>query len=1053
MKNINVNPISELLLKLCCVVRSTSVEAYKPRPLPVFLLLLLLLAGNQSFADSFTSASGGTWNGSTGTATWSKTAGTSIRTFPNSTDAVEIAAGHTITITTSIAWQSVSVPTGVSNSTLAVNSGVTLTVGTITVTGASNGNSVTQLKTEGPGTISAGAISITGGGGGRTATLLLNTGILNLTGAITYGGTVTNAFFTVETATLGVNTATLTTHASNTQRLTLNAGSTVNFNGANQTIPAITYSNLRISGTGIKTLGGNVTATNITLSNTSSLNVTSGQTVAVSGSLGTGILTLDQASTVNFNGAAQTIPIFNYGTLLVSSSGTKTLAGNVAAKDVTVSAGSLTVTSGQTLSVSGVLSGAGATNFNTGSTVNFNGTSAQTIPNRTYSNIKINNVSAAGATFGMSVTASNVTGNITVESGTLTLSNATTLTGAPLTVNNNASLVVGGAFPASAATFQAGSNLVLNGTALQTLPANTYGNIRITNAAGAILFGPVTVAGNLLVEGGILNNGGYTITGSTGKVFQVNNGASFSLTGATAFPTGFSTYTFSPGSTVSFGQTIAPAIPGYTFGNLAINLSTSNLTATASGALTLAGDLLIQKGTLDNNGFAITGAAGKMLQIGNEAALALGGASSFPDGFSAVSLAGTSKVIYKGTDQVIAALDYPQLQILSTGTKTLAGNASISSLLDLSGGSISIGANALTIKSTGVITNASAGNYIVQSGSGKLIVENIGLGGLTSEVAFPVGTATSYTPAYITNSGAANSFSVNVTDGVRDSWNNPVFSNVVKKTWNVHNETANGTPMVTLRLSWNAADEAVVPEDATKNFDRSRSTISHYENGLWNRTGTFEAAAGNGPYSVSRSGISSFSPFGVGDAGSPLPVALLHFTVARESKSTRLKWATATERNNQGFDVQVSRNGKTFETISHVSSKNPHSSTRLDYEFTDTQIRTGVWYYRLKQLDFDGSVNYSNVRAISLEKEKEASATAWPNPFTNHFTVSMQPEKGQQAFYELTDLSGKTVCKGALKENADGKTVAIATEKLPEGLYMLKVKAGAEVQYFRMLKR
>jgi hypothetical protein len=155
-----------------------------------------------------------------------------------------------------------------------------------------------------------------------------------------------------------------------------------------------------------------------------------------------------------------------------------------------------------------------------------------------------------------------------------------------------------------------------------------------------------------------------------------------------------------------------------------------------------------------------------------------------------------------------------------TGTTVVATN------LDLSGGKIELGNYTLIIEASGTITNYSNINYIQQNGSGKLIIKNIGAGGggRAGEVIFPVGTVAGYTPAYINNIGPNNNFSVSVSDGVYDAG---VLVNVdlVRKTWDVSPETSNGVANITLRLEWNAFDEA-------PGFNRGNCTIGHYSTAL-----------------------------------------------------------------------------------------------------------------------------------------------------------------------------------------------------------------------------
>src|SRR5205814_194734 len=113
----------------------------------------------------------------------------------------------------------------------------------------------------------------------------------------------------------------------------------------------------------------------------------------------------------------------------------------------------------------------------------------------------------------------------------------------------------------------------------------------------------------------------------------------------------------------------------------------------------------------------------------------------------------------------VAVQPYGNLSIRNAGTKALAGNLTIAGNLDFSSAKLNLANYSLSVAT---ITNASEFAYVVPGASGKLAIRNIGTGtgGQTGAVLFPIGSSTSYTPAYITNIGAANTFSLYVADGL-----------------------------------------------------------------------------------------------------------------------------------------------------------------------------------------------------------------------------------------------------------------------------------------------
>jgi hypothetical protein len=115
------------------------------------------------------------------------------------------------------------------------------------------------------------------------------------------------------------------------------------------------------------------------------------------------------------------------------------------------------------------------------------------------------------------------------------------------------------------------------------------------------------------------------------------------------------------------------------------------------------------------------------------------------------------------------------------------------------------------------------------------------------------------------------------------------------------------------------------------------------------------------------------------DSPPVLPVELISFEANYSNSSIVLNWSTASEINNQGFEVQRAMDNLNFKTIGFVNG-NGNSNTIKNYSFTDKDINiTGTYYYRLKQIDFDGKYEYSGIQTVKLEENK-ILFSAFPNP-------------------------------------------------------------------------
>ncbi|MBS1617183.1 MAG: T9SS type A sorting domain-containing protein, partial [Bacteroidetes bacterium] len=164
---------------------------------------------------------------------------------------------------------------------------------------------------------------------------------------------------------------------------------------------------------------------------------------------------------------------------------------------------------------------------------------------------------------------------------------------------------------------------------------------------------------------------------------------------------------------------------------------------------------------------------------------------------------------------------------------------------------------------------------------------------------------------------------------------------------------------------------------------------------------------------VEYQGLTSFSGGTAGMRLSPtgvaLPVQLMYLTAtAVDNSYLRLDWATASEINNRGFEIQRSTDGISYETIGWVDGHG-NSNTKIDYSYDDkTVIPNSIYYYRLRQLDFDGKDDYSNiVSGTIIGRNGFVVESLRPNPASSKVTVQVVSSAGQSATVSLTDALGR----------------------------------------------
>ena len=109
-----------------------------------------------------------------------------------------------------------------------------------------------------------------------------------------------------------------------------------------------------------------------------------------------------------------------------------------------------------------------------------------------------------------------------------------------------------------------------------------------------------------------------------------------------------------------------------------------------------------------------------------------------------------------------------------------------------------------------------------------------------------------------------------------------------------------------------------------------------------------------------------------------LPVELTHFKAARKGFNNQLTWQTASEENNKGFHIEKSVDATNWQVIGFVSGKGTTTGFS-NYEFQDKQPWSGLNYYRLKQIDFDGKQEYSEIRSVQND-QSNSRLSIYPNP-------------------------------------------------------------------------
>lgn len=178
-----------------------------------------------------------------------------------------------------------------------------------------------------------------------------------------------------------------------------------------------------------------------------------------------------------------------------------------------------------------------------------------------------------------------------------------------------------------------------------------------------------------------------------------------------------------------------------------------------------------------------------------------------------------------------------------------------------------------------------------------------------------------------------------------------------------------------------------------------------------------------------------------------LPVVLTSFIAEMiDNSSISIIWQTATELNNSKFIIETSTQGEVFQRIGEIAGAGTTTEPQ-NYTFTHHTPSAGVNYYRLKQVDVDGTFEYSKVIAINAPGSNDLFA--FPNPTRDKITLQYDQSKGTGNI-QLLDALGRRINAniGGYAGNYDIKL----PEGLPKGTYWLRVERGGKVQTVPVVK-
>lgn len=342
--------------------------------------------------------------------------------------------------------------------------------------------------------------------------------------------------------------------------------------------------------------------------------------------------------------------------------------------------------------------------------------------------------------------------------------------------------------------------------------------------------------------------------------------------------------------------------------------------------------------------------------------------------------------------------------------------------LTLTNGKLNTSGYVLTMSNPNATATGNANAYVV--GYLKRSINGSG------NYEFPIGIAGAYTPVTLQPNGLGG------TSEITASFSNAAIAgqpNITQGSGSITQTLAGGSWNITPNAqptagTYNVTLSAPLGSSTATNFAVIKRDYN-YSSYPWALAGAPQGASVNsGVVTASANGVSSFSQFALGEVVGTLPVKLVQFLASADGHTARLTWETASEQNNDRFEVERSEDGKSFIKIGEVKGKG-NSNTLIRYSFKDDAPANAVNYYRLKQVDNNGKFEYSEIRSLRFNFSG-AEFVVYPNPATEviHFNDVVQSA-------QLYDLSGKLV----LSQLQQAKTMVLPKTLLP-GVYLLRLK-------------
>ncbi len=219
----------------------------------------------------------------------------------------------------------------------------------------------------------------------------------------------------------------------------------------------------------------------------------------------------------------------------------------------------------------------------------------------------------------------------------------------------------------------------------------------------------------------------------------------------------------------------------------------------------------------------------------------------------------------------------------------------------------------------------------------------------------------------------------------------------------------------------------------------------------WSLNGTHVAGAGtNATPIVKRSAMSGFSQFAIGStSANPLPVTLTYLNADCTDNGVEVTWQTASENNSDFYAVERSLDGQNWNEIA-VKAAAGNSTTLLNYSIIDEDRMAGTRYYRLNQVDKNGtSVVYGPISSSC--SFNEMAVTVFPNPASSNVTIAVQTPIAGMVELNIHAMDGKLIAHSSAMLNSGSTALPFNLEGNKSGVYLVSITLNGQTNIEKLI--